>query len=120
VVCYDHVRVVTGIEMMIAKKKKKKTLSAFSFYASHSWNPNYLSLLVFKQLTELDIEFSCHDGCSSRLDDVVVISLAQAMPKLKILRLGGTPCRIPTGVTFKGLITLACNCPQLSELRIHF
>jgi hypothetical protein len=24
VVCYDHVRVVTGIEMMIAKKKKKK------------------------------------------------------------------------------------------------
>jgi hypothetical protein len=96
------------------------TLSAFSFYASHSWNPNYLSLLVFKQLTELDIEFSCHDGCSSRLDDDVVISLAQAMPKLKILRLGGTPCRIPTGVTFKGLITLACNCPQLSELRIHF
>ena len=42
------------------------------------------------------------------------------MPKLKILRLGGMPCRIPTGVTFKGLITLACNCPQLSELCIHF
>jgi phosphosulfolactate synthase (CoM biosynthesis protein A) len=27
VVCYDHVRVVTGIEMMIAKKKKKNVLS---------------------------------------------------------------------------------------------
>ena len=42
------------------------------------------------------------------------------MPKLGILRLGGAPCKTPTGVTFKGLIALACRCPRLSELRIHF
>jgi hypothetical protein len=31
VVCYDHVRVVTGIEMMIAKKKKKKKNKDFRY-----------------------------------------------------------------------------------------
>jgi hypothetical protein len=95
-------------------------LRLFEFCTSQPWNPNYRSLLQFTRLEQLDIEFSCHNGCSSRVDDDIIISLAQAMPKLKILRLGGTPCRTPTGVTIDGLIALACRCPQLSELRIHF
>jgi hypothetical protein len=98
----------------------QNTLSEFHFRTSHSWNPSYSSLLAFKQLTELEIEFSCHEGCSSRVDDDVIISLAQAMPKLKILQLGKPPCGTPTGVTFKGIIALACRCPQLSRLCIHF
>ena len=96
------------------------TLSAFHFHTSHSWNPNYSSLLAFGQLTELEIDFSCRNGCSSRVDDDVVISLARAMPKLETLRPGKLPCGTPTGVTFKGLIALACRCLQLYELRIHF
>jgi len=97
----------------------QNTLSHFTFRTSQSWNPNYWSLLIFKQLTKLDIEFSCYTGCSSRVDDDIVIRLAQAMPKLEILRLGGEPCRAPTGVTLKGLVTLARRCPHLSKLRIH-
>lgn len=42
------------------------------------------------------------------------------MPRLEILRLGGTPCRTPSGVTAKGLTTLAHYCPHLSTLRVHF
>jgi hypothetical protein len=98
----------------------RSTLSEFRFYTSHSWNPNYSSLLGFKQLIKLEIEFSCRDSCSSRVDDDVIINLAQAMPVLEVLRLGEAPCGDFTGVTFKGLVALACRCPQLSELRIHF
>jgi len=96
------------------------TLSSFRFCTSRSWNPNYSSLLSFKQLKELEIEFSCNGGCSSRVDDDVIISLARAMPKLEILQLGGAPCKIPTGVTVNGLICLAYRCSRLSKLRIHF
>ena len=43
------------------------------------------------------------------------------MPKLRFLRLGGTPCRdIPIGVTVEGLVALAHHCPDLSTLRVHF
>jgi hypothetical protein len=98
----------------------QNTLSAFSFYTPHSWSPNYSPLLVFKQLTDLVIKFPCDDGCLSGVGDDIVISLAQAMPKLKVLQLGYEPCRVPAGVTFKGLIALACGCPQLSGLCIHF
>jgi len=96
------------------------TLSALDLYTSQSWSPNYSSLLVFKQMTKLKIEFSCHNGCSSTVDDDVIINLAQAMPGLEILKLGGQPCRAPSDVTFKGLIALALRCPQLSHLRVHF
>lgn len=97
----------------------QETLSKFSFYTSQSWTPNYSSLFVFKRLTKLEVEFSCHIGCSSTVDDDTVIKLAEAMPGLKILRLGGPPCRVVTGVTFKGLVSLALRCPQLSELCVH-
>ena len=97
----------------------QNTLSAFRFHCSQPWNPNYSSLLAFRQLTVLEIEFSCHDVCSSKVDDDIIVSLTQAMPKLEILRLGGIPCRSLTGVTFKGLVVLACRCLQLSKLRIH-
>ena len=97
----------------------QNTLSSFVFRTSQSWNPNYSSLLVFKQLTKLEIEFSCDAGCSSRVDDDIVISLAQAMPKLEILQLGKDPCPTPTGVTLKGLAALARRCLHLSTLRVH-
>ena len=97
----------------------QNTLSAFRFWTSQSWNPNYSSLFTFKQMTELDIEFSCDNGCSSTVDDDTVTSLARVMPNLKILRLGKAPCSALTGVTLKGLVALAYHCLQLSELRVH-
>jgi len=98
----------------------RDTLSKFKFFTSRSWKPNYSSLLSFNQLKEVEIQFSCGGGCSSGLDDDIVVSLATAMPKLEILQLGRIPCEIPTGVTINGLIGLARRCPHLSKLRIHF
>ena len=97
----------------------QNTLSEFSVWTSQPWNPNYSSLLIFNQMEELEIEFSCHNGCSSTVNDDIVTSLARAMPKLEILRLGKAPCSALTGVTLRGLVALAGHCPQLSELRIH-
>ena len=96
------------------------TLSEFAFYTSCSWNPSYYSLLSFKQLKELTIEFSCENGCSSSMDDETIITLAQAMPKLETLQLGDVPCQAPSNVTVQGLIALAHHCPYLFTLRIHF
>ena len=100
----------------------QNTLSMFRFYTTSAWNPNYSPLLSFKQLQHLEIEFSCDDGCSSSVDDEMIISLARAMPKLEILQLGWDPCGLenPTGVTVNGLIGLSRRCPHLSKLRIHF
>jgi len=106
---------------MVLATSVQKTLSAFSLSTSCSWNPNYRSLLPFIQMKDLVIEFSCNDGCSSRVDDDVIIDLARAMPKLETLHLGDTPCRqIPVGVTAKGLLALASHCLDLSTVRIHF
>ena len=96
------------------------TLSIFRFYTSLSWNPSYYSLLAFTQLKELVIEFSCRGGCSSTIDDEVLITLCRAMPQLEVLQIGGQPCRVPGGVTTHGLIALAHRCRNLSKLRIHF
>ena len=99
----------------------QNTLSAFAFYPFHPWNPNYSSLLSFKQLQTLEIGLTCYRGsCSSRVDDDVITNLAQAMPKLKVLKLGGMPCEASTGATVNGLINLVTRCPHLSQLRIHF
>ena len=97
----------------------QETLSEFSFYTSQSWFPNYSSLFVFKRLVKLEVEFSCNSGCSSTVDDDTIVNLAEAMPGLKILRLGGPPCRAGGGVAFKGLVALALRCPRLSELCVH-
>lgn len=96
------------------------TLSEFNFYTSQPWTPNYSSLLIFKQMKKLEIEFSCSYGCRSAADDEVVINLAKAMPELEVLQLGKQPCRVSRGVTFKGLIVLALCCPRLSKLCVHF
>ena len=96
------------------------TLLALRVLTPRPWNPNYRSLLSFTHLICLIIEFSCDNGCSSRVDDNVVMDIARAMPMLEILGLGGSPCGAPTGVTIKGLITLARGCCRLSQLRIHF
>lgn len=95
------------------------TLSTFRFRTSHQWRPNYHSLLLFTQLKELDIGFSCESGCSSTIDDDAITDIARAMPLLEDLSLGGRPCQTPTGVTVKGLAALAHHCPHLSNLCIH-
>ena len=96
------------------------TLSTFYLSTPCSWNPNYSSLLPFTQMVDLEIEFSCDGGCSSRVDDDIIISLSRAMPKLKYLGLGNAPCRQSTaGVTTKGLLALAHHCPNLGALRVH-
>ena len=73
------------------------------------------------QMVDLGIESLCDDGCSSRADDDIVISLSWAVPELETLGLGGSPCSQPTtGVTPKGLVALAYHCPNLYLLCIHF
>jgi len=99
----------------------QNTLWEFCLYTPHPWNPNYSSLLPFTQLVVLDIESSCDGGCTSMVDDDIIISLSRAIPKLETLRLGDAPCsQITTGVTTKGLVALARHCPNLLTLRIHF
>ena len=98
----------------------QNTLYEFELSTSCSWNPDYFSLLPFTQLGILEIGFSCDDGCSSRVDDDIIIDLSRAMPGLKILKLGNDPCnQTMTGVTAKGLVALAHHCPDLLILRIH-
>ena len=109
-----------AFESVALTSSVQNTLSSFMFTTSRSWYPNYSSLLSFKQLEKLVIEFTCDDGCSSKVDDDVITTLAQAMPKLEILQLGGMPCKTRTGPTVHGLIALAFHCLHLSELRIHF
>ena len=100
------------------------TLSEFKVETSLLWKPNYRSLLPFTQLKVLSLEFDCSPpsstDCSCTLDDDIITDLARAMPKLEILRLSDSICWTPTGVTTRGLAALACYCPRLSNLRIHF
>jgi len=112
--------VLGAFESVARTTSAKNTLSEFRFYTSSSWNPNYSALLSFNQLKTVEIEFSCEGGCSSRVDDEIIVSLAETMPKLEILQLGDPPCKTLTGVTVDGLVGLACRCPRLSELCIHF
>jgi hypothetical protein len=99
----------------------QNTLKAFELSASCSWNPNYSSFLPFTWMEHLDIEYPCDDGCSSRVDDDIIVDLSQAMPNLRSLKLGDDPCpQFTTGVTSKGLMALARHCPNLFMLRIHF
>jgi len=99
----------------------QNTLSVFHLSRPYLWNPNYSSLLPFTQLVNLVVQFSCDYGCSSTVDDDIIISLSRAMPKLRALRLGGGPCReFAIGATAKGLMALALHCPDLLYLCIHF
>jgi len=98
----------------------QNTLSKFHIFTRRPWNPNYSSLLPFTQLVDLQIEIPCYGGCSSTVDDDIVVSLSRAMPKLEILELGSAPCGQSTGgVTTKGLLALARHCPKLSILCVH-
>ena len=109
-----------AFERVALSTSASATLSKLEFCTSCSWNPNYYSLISFKRMKELIIKFSCHDGCSSRLDDEIIVTLAQAMPQLEILQLGNKPCQAPSNVTVQGLIALAHYCIGLSNLYIHF
>jgi len=119
---YSHIGDPIGaFESVALTTSAKDTLSEFRFYTSSSgWNPNYSSLLPFNQLKQVEIEFSCVGGCSSKVDDDIIMDMARAMPKLEILQLGDIPCETPTGITVNGLIGLARLCPRLSKLCIHF
>ena len=99
------------------------TLSEFTFFTSHLWRPNCRSLLPFTQLKKLSIELCCRSpqhGCPSAIDDDIITDLARAMPKLEVLILRENSCITSTGVTTRGLAALACYCPNLSLLLIHF
>jgi len=110
-----------AFERIALAASAQNTLSWFGLRTSCSWVPNYSSLHSFTQLVDLIINFPCEGGCSSTVDDDVIMDLARAMPKLETLRLGDEPCReIQTGVTAKGLAVLAHHCSDLSTLRIHF
>ena len=98
----------------------QNTLSGFRFYTSGSWDPKYSPLLSFKRLKKVEIQFSCEDGCSSRVDDDIIVNLARSMPGLEALQLGDTPCATPIGITINGFVGLARLCPHLSKLRIRF
>ena len=99
----------------------QNTLSTFQVSPECAWNPNYSSLLRFTQLVDLDIGFSCEDGCFSEVDDDIVIDISRVMPKLQALKLGNEPCReFTAGVTAKGLVALTLHCPDLWHLRVHF
>jgi len=109
-----------AFERVALSSSIQHTLSMFCIYSSNSWNPNYSSLLPFTQLVNLVVKFYCGEGCSSRVDDNIIIGLSRAMPKLKVLELGYEPCReSTTGVTAKGLLALALHCPDLQRLCIH-
>ena len=96
------------------------TLSTFKFSTLRAWTPNYHPLLSFNKLSSLEIYLPCVEPCSSGVGDDVIAAIARAMPKLEVLRLGGTPCQAVTGATVKRLIEPSSRCPRLSELRIHF
>jgi hypothetical protein len=59
-------------------------LTLFVFSTSRSWTLNCSSLLSFKRLETLEIQFSCDGDCFSTVDDDVIATLVEAMPKLKI------------------------------------
>ena len=107
-------------ERVALSSSVQNTLSTFFIRRLCSWNPNLSSLLRFRQLVDLDINFSCDDDCSSRVDDNMIIDLSRAMPKLQSLKLGAEPCELGRGVTAKGLVALALHCPDLQHLCIHF
>ena len=110
-----------GFEKVALQLSIQNTLSTFHLLSTYSWNPKYSSLLPFTQMVYLDIEFTCDDECSSTVDDDIIISLSQAMPKLETLGLCDEPCsQLTSGVTPKGLLALAHHCPDLYILRIHF
>ena len=59
-------------------------------------DPSHPPLLTFGQMANLEIGFSCYNGCLSRVNDNAgppVIKLAQAIPELEILQLGKQPYR---------------------------
>lgn len=110
-----------AFERIALAASAQNTLSWFCIRTSRSWVSNYSFLHSFAQLIHLAILFPCEDGCSSTVDDEVIMDLARTMPKLETLRLGDEPCReVHTGVTAKGLAVLAHHCSDLSTLCVHF
>ena len=113
----DFLEAFKGVALSLSIQN---TLSAIRLSAGRLWDPNYHILLPFTRLVDLYIQSVCAGSCS-RVDDGIVIDLSRAMPKLQSLMLGDEPCHPFTGgVTTKGLVALAHNCPNLSSLRVHF
>jgi len=110
-----------AFERVALTSSAQNTLSVFRLSTPPSWNLNFSRLLPFTQLVDLKVESPCKDGCSSKVDDDMIIDISRAMPKLRELTLGDEPCGdSTTGVTAKGLMALALHCPDLRYLCIHF
>ena len=98
----------------------QNTLLELHFIPLCPLSSSYSSLLAFTRLEILKINSFCNGRCLSTADDNMIIHLSRAMSKLKVLELGGVPCRqFPGGVTTKGLVALARNCPNLFSLQVH-
>ena len=98
----------------------QNTLSTVRLITDSPWNPRYSVFLPFTRLVVLEIQSPCDENCPAVNDDII-IDLSRAMPKLESLKLGDWPCEQFTGgVTVKGLVALARNCPNLRCLCVHF
>jgi len=80
------------------------------------------SLLSFGGLTELELLSPCTEArCSIQLNDSIISELAIALPRLRSLSLGCSPCgAAPSDVTVASLVALSANCVNLDFLRLHF
>ena len=76
----------------------------------------------FGSLARLSVTSPCDPiRCKSRLTDGALAQLAEALPQLVELFLGGVPCGSPArGITLAGLHPLSVHCIHLETLQVHF
>jgi len=79
-------------------------------------------LLPLTELVKVKINMEClFRPCVSRFTDQDVERLTIALPKLKVLVLGGWPCDSDTcSTTIRSLYFLSIHCMKLKFLNIHF
>ena len=76
-------------------------------------------LLLLKELSALNIVFMCTPPCPYMLTDEDLDELVKALPNLRSLKFGTSPCSGPANNTIKTLISIAKYCKHLTELVIH-
>jgi len=79
-------------------------------------------LLSFGGLTKLNLFSACTtQRCNFQLNDFIISELAVALPRLRALSLGSSPCKVATpDVTVSSLVALSANCVDLDSLQLHF
>ena len=116
---------IVNVFRFLIDKGFHQTIHELSFAVSQPYNltPQVLTpLLGFKSLTRLSVTSSCDPArCNSRLTKEALALLAEALPRLVELFLGGAQCRSPTReVTLTDLSPLSAHCVHLETLQIHF